>query len=102
MTPSLRFRLTAVYSLVVVAVLVTGAVAVAILRQRLALERLDSEMRRQMLTLQGVMRTEFSEGLDLQAAADEASIEVVVPIARWSFRPDGVLLAMWGQPFVQD
>jgi two-component system, OmpR family, sensor kinase len=100
MTPSIRFRLTAWYSLVVVAVLVTGAVAVAMIQQRLAVERLDREMRRQMLTLQGVMRTEFSEGLDLQAAADEASIEVVAPDRTLVLvRPDGVLLAMWGHPF---
>jgi two-component system, OmpR family, sensor kinase len=100
MTPSIRFRLTAWYSLVVVAVLVTGAVVVAMIQQRLALDRLDREMRRQMLTLQGVMRTEFSEGLDLQAAADEASIEVVAPDRTLVLvRPDGVLLAMWGHPF---
>ena len=43
-----------------------------------------------MLTLEGVMRTEFGEGLDLMAAADEASIEVVAPdrtLLLW--RPDG-------------
>jgi two-component system, OmpR family, sensor kinase len=103
MTSSIRFRLTAWYSLVVVAVLVTGAVAVAIVQQGLALERLDGEMRRQMLTLQGVMRTEFSEGLDLQAAADEASIEVVAPDRTLVLvRPDGALLAMWGHPFAQN
>jgi signal transduction histidine kinase len=100
MTRSIRFRLTAWYTVVVVAVLVTGALAVAIVQQGLALERLDSEMRRQMLTLQGVMRTEFSEGLDLQAAADEASIEVVAPDRTLVLvRPDGALLAMWGHPF---
>ena len=32
-----------------------------------------------MATLEGVMRTEFGEGLTLEGAADEASIEVVVP-----------------------
>ena len=32
-----------------------------------------------MATLEGVMRTEFGEGLTLEAAAEEASIEVVAP-----------------------
>ena len=32
-----------------------------------------------MATLEGVMRTEFGEGLSLEDAADEASMEVVVP-----------------------
>ena len=49
------------------------------MQERLALERLDGELQRLMLTLEGVMRTEFGEGLDLQAAADEASTEVVAP-----------------------
>ena len=62
-----------------VIVLVTGAIAVAIVQERLAYERLDGELERLMLTLEGVMRTEFGEGLDLIAAADEASIEVVAP-----------------------
>jgi hypothetical protein len=62
-----------------VAVLVAGAVAVAVVQERLAYERLDGELERLMLTLEGVMRTEFGEGLDLIAAADEASIEVVAP-----------------------
>jgi hypothetical protein len=103
MTLSIRLRLTAWYSLVVVAVLVAGAVAVAIVQQRLALERLDGELQRLMLTRQGVMRTEFSEGLDLQEAADEASIEVIAPDrTQVLVRPDGALLAMWGQPFPRD
>ena len=77
MTLSIRARLTLYYTLVVVTVLVVGASAVAVVQKRLALERLDGELQRLMLTLEGVMRTEFGEGLDLQAAADEASIEVV-------------------------
>ena len=43
-----------------------------------------------MLTLEGVMRTEFGEGLDLIGAADEASIEVVAPDRTLLLlRPDG-------------
>ena len=67
------------------------------------LERLDGELQRLMLTLEGVMRTEFNEGLTMQAAADEASIEVVAPDRTLVLvRPDGALLAMWGQPFPRD
>ena len=52
-----------------------------------------------MLTLEGVMRTEFSEGLDLQAAAAEASAEVVAPDRTLVLaRPDGAPLATWGLP----
>jgi signal transduction histidine kinase len=82
-----------------VAVLVAGAVAVSVVQERLAYERLDGELERLMLTLEGVMRTEFGEGLDLIAAADEASIEVVAPDRTLMLlRPDGSLLEVWGQP----
>lgn len=99
MTWSIRARLTVWYSLVVVVVLVAGATAVAVVQERLALERLDGEMARLMLTLEGVMRTEFGEGLDLVASAEEASIEVVAPdrtLLLW--RPDGARLESWGLP----
>jgi signal transduction histidine kinase len=99
MTLSIRTRLTLWYSVVVVAVLMTGAFAVAIVQKSESLERLDEELQRLMLTLEGVMRTEFGEGLDLQAAADEASIEVVAPDRSLVLtRPDGTVLAIWGQP----
>jgi signal transduction histidine kinase len=99
MTWSIRSRLTAWYSLVMVAVLVAGAVAVAVVQERLAYKRLDGELERLMLTLEGVMRTEFGEGLDLVAAADEASIEVVAPDRTLMLlRPDGSVLEIWGQP----
>jgi signal transduction histidine kinase len=82
-----------------VAVLVAGAIAVAVVQERLAYERLDGELARLMLTLEGVMRTEFGEGLDLIAAADEASIEVVAPDRTLMLlRPDGSILEVWGQP----
>ena len=61
--------------------------------------RLDDELARLMLTLEGVMRTEINEGLTLQASADEASIEVVAPDRVMILtRPDGTLLASWGLP----
>ena len=68
-------------------------------QERLAYERLDGELERLMLTLEGVMRTEFGEGLDLMAAADEASIEVVAPDRSLLLtRIDGGLLEAWGRP----
>jgi signal transduction histidine kinase len=95
---SLRARLTAWYSAVVVVVLIAGASVVAVVQDRLSHQRLDEELARLMLTLQGVMRTEFGEGLDLQASADEASIEVVAPDRILVLtHPDGRLLAMWGR-----
>ena len=97
---SIRARLTAWHSLVVIAVLVTSAIAVAVVERRMASERLDDELERLMMTLDGVMKTEFGEGLTLQASADEASIEVVGPDRVLVLvRPDGELLAMWGLPF---
>ena len=109
MTWSIRARLTAWYSAVVVIVLVAGAVAVTIVQGRLGLDRLDGELQRLMLTLEGVMRTEINEGLDLQASADEASAEVVAPDRTLVLaRPDGTcsrlgacLCRPLGNPFLR-
>ncbi|HET9268687.1 MAG TPA: ATP-binding protein, partial [Vicinamibacterales bacterium] len=50
--------------------------------------------------LEGVMRTEFGEGLDLQGAAAEASTEVVAPDrAMFVAAPDGHIVAGWGRAF---
>jgi signal transduction histidine kinase len=95
---SIRARLTLWYSAVVVVVLIAGAAVVIVVQERSTHQRLDEEIARQMLTLQGVMRTEFGEGLDLQASADEASIEVVAPDRMLVLTDaDGKLLAMWGR-----
>ena len=97
MTLSIRARLTAWYSLVVVVALLSGTLVVDVLQERIMLQRLDDELGRQMSTLQGVMRTEFGEGLTLHASADEASIEVIAPDrALVLTQPGGQLLAMWG------
>jgi signal transduction histidine kinase len=99
MMTSIRARLTAWYTAVVVVVLVAAAATVALLQERLALRRLDDEVARLMLTLQGVMRTEFGDGLDLQGAADEARTEVVAPDRVLAVtRTDGRPLAVWGKP----
>jgi heavy metal sensor kinase len=101
MTPlSIRTRLTLWYSTVVVAILVTGAVVGSLAQSRLALQRLDDDLGRTMATLEGVMRTEFGEGLTLEASADEASIEVVAPDRTLVLtRRDGWILELWGVPF---
>jgi signal transduction histidine kinase len=94
---TIRTRLTAWYSLVVVIVLAASAGVVATLRYRDALALLDGELTRLLLTLEGVMRTEFSEGKDLAAAAREASLEVVAPERTLLLvRANGDLLAVWG------
>ena len=86
-----------------VAVLADERVAVAVVQSRLALERLDGELQRLMLTLEGVMRTEFGEGLTCRRPPTRPASRSWPPIARscWS-RPDGALLAMWGLPFPRD
>jgi signal transduction histidine kinase len=100
---SIRARLTAWYSLVVIAVVVTSVVAVDVVQNRLGVERLDGELHRLMLTLEGVMRTEFGEGLTLEEAAEEASAEVVAPDRTLVLtRDDGSPLAMWGRDFPSD
>jgi len=99
---SIRARLTLWYCSVVVAVLVTGAVAGSFAQSRLSLQRLDDDLVRAMATLQGVMRTEFGEGLTLEASAEEASVEVVVPDRTLILaRPDGAVLHAWGLPLPQ-
>jgi signal transduction histidine kinase len=96
---TIRARLTAWYSGVVVAVLVTGAIAVTVVSDRLGADRLDRELDRLLLTLEGVMRTEFTKGLDLNAAAAEASGEVVAPDRTLALTTaEGKRLALWGLP----
>ena len=59
----------------------------------------DDDLVRTMATLEGVMREEFSEGLTLEAAAGEASIEVVAPDRTLVLaRENGAVLEVWGQP----
>lgn len=96
---SIRARLTLWYCSIVVAVLVSGTVAGSMVQSRLSLQRLDDDLARAMATLQGVMRTEFNEGLTLEAAAEEASIEVVVPDRTLILtRENGAFLHVWGLP----
>ena len=96
---SIRARLTLWYCSIVVVVLVTGAVVGSFAQFGLALQRLDDDLARTMATLEGVMRTEFGEGLTLEAAAEEASIEVVVPDRTLVLtRTDGTVLQVWGLP----
>jgi signal transduction histidine kinase len=99
MTLSIRARLTLWYSSIVVVVLVTAAVVGSLAQSRLALQRLDEDLVRTMATLEGVMRTEFGEGLTLEDAAREASTEVVAPDRTLALmRTDGSILQVWGLP----
>ena len=99
---SIRARLTLWYCSIVVAVLVTGAVAGSFAQSRLSLQRLDDDLVRAMATCKGVMRTEFGEGLTLEAAAEEASVEVVVPDRTLILtRTGGAVLHAWGLPLPQ-
>ena len=99
MTLSIRARLTLWYSSIVVLVLVTAAVVGSFAQSRLAVQRLDEDLGRTMATLEGVMRTEFSEGLSLEDAAHEASTEVVAPDRTLALvRTDGSILQVWGVP----
>ena len=103
MTWSIRARLTAWYMLVVVAVLAASMTAIALVQARPGVQRLDGELARLMITLEGVMKTEFNEGLSLQDAAKEASMEVVAPDRTLVLvRPDGSLLEMWGLPLLRE
>lgn len=99
---SIRTRLTLWYCSIVVVVLVTGGAVGALVQLELAMRRLDDDLVRSMATLQGVMRTEFGEGLSLEDSAQEASIEVVVPDRTMVLaRGDGTILRVWGLPLGQ-
>lgn len=99
MSLSIRARLTLWYCTVVVLILVTAALVGWLAQSRWALQRIDDDMARTMATLDGVMRTEFDEGLTLEAAAEEASVEVVAPDRALALiRADGHVLAAWGLP----
>jgi two-component system, OmpR family, sensor kinase len=96
---SIRARLTCWYCVIVSIILVTAVVAGSMFQSRLARHRLDDDLARTMATLEGVMRTEFNEGLALEEAAKEASIEVVAPgRALMLRRSDGSILEAWGAP----
>lgn len=99
MSLSIRGRLTLWYSAVVVATLAAGAAAGLLAQSRLSVQGVDEDLTRTMATLVGVMHTEFTEGLTLEASADEASREVVAPGHGLAlFRADGRLLYVWGVP----
>ena len=96
---SIRARLTLWYTGVLVIVLVAAALAVLVVQERLAMQRLDDDLRRSLATLEGVMRTELDEGLDLRGAAAEASTEVVVPDRTLMITTSaGEAVAIWGAP----
>jgi signal transduction histidine kinase len=96
-TLSIRARLTAWYAAVVVVAFAAGAVVIAQVQTRVALNRLDDELARLQHTVTAVLHNEFGEGLDLPGAIKEASVEVVaegrtVVVSRTS----GLVLGTWG------
>jgi two-component system, OmpR family, sensor kinase len=96
---SIRARLTCWYCAIVIVILTTAGLAGSIFQSRFALSRLDEDLVRTMATLDGVMRTEFGEGLSLEGAAKEASTEVVAPDRSLVLRrDDGTVLEQWGAP----
>lgn len=99
MSLSIRARLTAWYSAIVIIVLAVAAVVGALVQSQLSADRLDDDLARTMATLQGVMRTEFGEGLNLHDAATEASEEVVAPDRSMAVcSSTGDLIVAWGLP----
>lgn len=98
MTWSIRTRLTVWYTSVMVAVLITAAVAIAAVHERLAYARIDAELEGQIQTLERVMREEFEEGEDLADAAKAASTEIVARDGTLMvLRPDGSTVEAWGR-----
>src|SRR4029450_1964405 len=96
---SIRARLTAWYTGVVLIVLIVSAIVVALVQERRALNRLDEDLSRMMLTLHGMMREEFGEGHDVRRAATEASTEMALPDRAMAIADsDGNVLVTWGRP----
>ena len=97
MTLSIRARLTAWYAAVVVVAFAAGAVVIAQVQARVALNRLDDELTRLQHTVTAVLHNEFGEGFDLPGAVHEASVEVVAEGRTVVVtRPDGLVVGSWG------
>lgn len=97
MTVSIRARLTAWYTGVVIVALATGTAAVAQVQTRVARNRLDAELARLEHTVIAVLHNEFGEGLDLPGAVREASGEVIVDGRTVVVTgPDGRPVQAWG------
>jgi len=96
-TLSIRARLTAWYAAVVVVAFAAGAVVIAQVQARVALNQLDEELARLQHTVTAVLHNEFGEGLDLPGAVKEASVEVVAEGRTVVVRGDGgLVLGSWG------
>jgi len=96
---SIRARLTAWYTAVLVVALATGGVAVAQVQARVARNRLDAELARLERTVAAVLHNEFGEGLDLRGAVKEASTEVVAAGRTIAvMEPGGATIGVWGDP----
>lgn len=97
MTLSIRARLTAWYTAVVVVAFAAGAIVIAQVQARVALNRLDDELTRLQRTVTAVLHNEFGEGLDLAGAVKEASVEVVAEARTIVVSdPAGGVIGSWG------
>jgi signal transduction histidine kinase len=94
---TIRGRLTAWYSAIVIGALLTGGIAIWAVQAQLELSSLDGELARLLLTVEAVMRTEFGKGLTIEEASVEARTDVFAPDrALFLVQPDGTLVARWG------
>jgi hypothetical protein len=99
MTLSVRARLIAWYSAVMVGLLGAAAFAAGAMLIRLGIHRLDADLLGIAATVQSIMRDEAREGMDLAGGAHEASSEVTSPGVNVILTADnGKIVASWGEP----
>ena len=91
---TIRTRVALWYGAVIVAVLLTVALAVSLVHERIGLARLDAELIGAMRAIDGIVQNELGEGLALPEAAREALKELELPQIGLAIRDDtGSVLA---------
>jgi signal transduction histidine kinase len=99
MTLSVRARLIAWYTAVMVGLLAVAAFAAGGMLIRLGIHRLDADLLGIAATVHSIMRDEAREGMDLTGGAHEASTEVTSPgVSVILSADDGKIVASWGEP----
>ena len=76
---TIRTRVALWYGGVIVAVLLTVALAVSLVHERIGLARLDEELIGSTRAINGIVENELGEGLALPEAAREALKELELP-----------------------
>jgi signal transduction histidine kinase len=98
-TLSIRARLTAWHTGVLIATLAAAALVILTLERSLALASLDDTLARTAATVESVVVHELAENMSVEAAAGEAGVELgTMPASVVISRPDGTVLARWGVP----